>query len=212
MQFSNSVSNFFDLDHSMTTSFRLGAIAVALSASASILSAQTPPAPPKAALSTTAPLVVTLLKDIEDVSGKFVGLAKAIPVDKYDWRPAADVRSVREVLLHVASDNYLLPALAGSAAPTITGIDLKDFKSVDRFEKRPLSRDSVVAELERSFMHLGNAMAKTGTQNLADVVNMFGQKSPVQDLWILTTTHLHEHLGQSIAYARMNGVKPPWSK
>jgi hypothetical protein len=24
--------------------------------------------------------------------------------------------------------------------------------------------------------------------------------------------HMHEHLGQSIAYARMNGITPPWSK
>ena len=196
----------------MTRSFRLTAVAAALGASAFALPAQTPAAPPKAALSTTAPLVVTLLKDIEGVGEKFIGLAKAFPADKYDWRPDPAVRSVREVLLHVASDNYLLPALAGTAAPAATGIDLKDFKSVERYEKRSLSRDSVIAELERSFTHLGNAMAKTTASNLAEKVNMFGQQSPVQDLWILTTTHLHEHLGQSIAYARSNGVKPPWSR
>lgn len=196
----------------MTRSFRLTAVAAALSASAFVLPAQTPAAAPKAALPSTAPLVVTLLKDIEGVSEKFMGLARAIPADKYDWRPDPGVRSVREVLLHVASDNYLLPALAGTVAPAATGIDLKDFKSVERYEKRPLSRDSVIAELERSFTHLGHAMAKTTASNLADTVNMFGQQSPVQDLWITTTTHLHEHLGQSIAYARSNGVKPPWSR
>ena len=56
--------------------------------------------------------------------------------------------------------------------------------------------------LERSFTHLGNAMAKTGAGNLADKVNMFGQQAPMHDLWILTTTHLHEHLGQFIACAQ----------
>ena len=191
---------------------RLAVAAALVAACTSSLAAQAPAKPPRAALASTAPLVVTLLKDIEGVSDKFVGLAKAIPAEKYDWRPAADVRSVREVLLHVASDNYLLPALAGTAAPAWTGIVLTDFKSVERYEKRGLSRDSVVAELERSFVHLANAMAKTGAGNLADKVNMFGQQSPLQDLWILTTTHLHEHLGQSIAYARSNGVKPPWSR
>ena len=190
--------------------------AVALTAFCSVLSsslvAQAPAAAPKAALPTTAPIVVTLLKDIEGVSTKMIGLAKAIPADKYDWRPAEGVRSIREVMLHVAADNYLLPALAGTAAPAVTGIDLRDFKSVDRFEKRALSRDSVVAELERSFTWLGNTMAKTTTDKLTGMVNLFGQQSPLQDLWITTTTHLHEHLGQSIAYARSNGVKPPWTR
>ena len=31
-------------------------------------------------------------------------------------------------------------------------------------------------------------------------------------MWIGATTHLHEHLGQLIAYARSNGVVPPWSR
>ena len=195
----------------MTRSFSIAVLSIALTAAS--VSAQAPAAaPPKAALPTTAPLVVTLLKDIEDVGAKMVGLAKAIPAEKYDWRPGAGVRSVREVMLHVASDNYLLPALAGTPAPAATGIDLKDFKSVERFEKRPLSRDSVIAELERSFTYLGNAMAKTTPETLPSTVSMFGQKSPLQDLWISTTTHLHEHLGQSIAYARTNGVKPPWTR
>jgi uncharacterized damage-inducible protein DinB len=28
----------------------------------------------------------------------------------------------------------------------------------------------------------------------------------------LLATHNHEHLGQMIAYARMNGIAPPWSR
>ncbi len=197
---------------SMMRSIRFAAAVVVLSAAPVLLAAQAAPKAPKAAQPTTAPLVITLMRDVEGVGDKFVALAKSMPADKYDWRPAAGVRSVREVLLHVASDNYLLPALAGSPAPAVTGIDLKDFKSVDRFEKRALAKDSVIAEVERSFAHLGQMMAKTRTENLGDMLSMFGQKSPVQDLWITTATHLHEHLGQSIAYARSNAVIPPWSK
>lgn len=194
----------------MTRSIRTAAALLALCAAP--LAAQGAPKAPKAALPTTAPIVVTLLRDIEGVGDKMLGLAKAIPADKYDYRPAPGTRSVREVMLHVASDNYLLPALAGTAAPTVTGIDLKDFKSVERFEKRALSKDSVIAEVERSFTHLGNAMAKTNAGALESMISMFGQKSSAQDLWITTTTHLHEHLGQSIAYARSNAIVPPWSK
>ena len=196
----------------MSSRFRIAFVAAATIVAFAPAGAQQTPAAPRGVTGSTAPLAASLIKDLNGLGDKFMALAKAIPADKYDWRPGSDVRSVREVMLHVASDNYLLPALAGTAAPAATGIVLTDFKSVERYEKRALSRDSVVAELERSFTHLANAMAKTGAANLAEKVNMFGQQSPLQDLWILTTTHLHEHLGQSIAYARSNGVKPPWSR
>ena len=196
----------------MSSVIRCTVLAVAIATSFTRLEAQPPSPRPKAALPTTAPLVVMLLRDVEGVGDKLVGLAKAMPADKYDWRPGPGVRSVREVFLHVASDNYLLPALLGTPAPAGTGIDAKDFKTVDRFEKRAMSRDSVIAELEHSFTHLSHAMARTNAAQLATDVKFFGQSSTMQESWIGTTTHLHEHLGQSIAYARTNGVKPPWTK
>lgn len=160
----------------------------------------------------TAPVVTDLMKDVDGVQQKFVALAKAMPVDKYGWRPGTGVRSVGEVFLHVASDNYLLPALAGTPMPASTNLDMKNFKTFETYEKRGLTRDQVVADLETSFAHLKAAMTKTTSATIASPVDMFGQKGTQQSLWIMTTTHLHEHLGQAIAYARMNGVTPPWSK
>ena len=69
-----------------------------------------------------------------------------------------------------------------------------------------------MAELEVGFAHLKTAMQKTTAAMLMNSLDMFGQKSTQQATWVSTTTHLHEHLGQSIAYARMNGIVPPWSK
>ena len=159
-----------------------------------------------------APVVTDLMKDVDGVAQKFVALAKAMPLDKYGWRPAVGVRSVSEVLLHVASDNYLLPAMVGDMPPASTGINAKDFKTLATYEKRGVSREQTVADLEASFAHLKATMMKTTSATLMNPVDMFGQKSTQQGLWILTTTHLHEHLGQAIAYARMNGIVPPWSK
>lgn len=175
-------------------------------------SAQT--AIPKGANANTAPIVAILMKDAAGVGDKMVALANAIPESKYDWRPNGDtkVRSVREVMLHVASDNYLIPALGGAMAPAATGIDLKDYKSVERYEKRALAKDAVVKELEESFTHLANVMGKTTPADLTKDISMFGQKAQTQELWVMATTHLHEHLGQAIAYARTNAIVPPWSK
>ncbi len=160
----------------------------------------------------TAPVVVDLMKDIDGVEKKFVALAKATPPEKLAWRPAAGVRSMGEVLLHVASDNYLLPAGFGVAIPASTNIKADDFKTLTTYEKRALTREQIVTELESSFAHLKNAMTKTTAADLTKPVSMFGMNSNAQSMWILTATHLHEHLGQSIAYARMNGIVPPWSK
>lgn len=160
----------------------------------------------------TAPIVADLIKDVEGVEKKLVALANATPIEKLSWRPAAGVRSIGEVLLHVASDNYLLPFGFGVAIPAATKIDGSDFKTLTAYETRPLTRAQIVTELEASFAHLKVSMAKTAATDLTKPVTMFGMKSTAQSMWILTATHLHEHLGQSIAYARMNGIVPPWSK
>ena len=160
----------------------------------------------------TAPLMIDLMKAVDGVQSKMVALAKATPQAKYLWRPGAGVRSVSEVFLHVAGDNYLMPALAGTAIPAATKLDMKNFKTFEAFEKQNMTQGQVVAALDASFAHLKAAMTKTTAGDLAVQVDMFGQKTTKQGLWIGTTTHLHEHLGQSIAYARVNGIVPPWSK
>ena len=55
------------------------------------------------------------------------------------------------------------------------------------------------------------ALTSTSSGKLVEPVTMFGESFTGQSAWILAVTHLHEHLGQMIAYARTNGVKPPWS-
>lgn len=157
-------------------------------------------------------LMGDLLKDIGDVESKVVGLAKAMPEASYAWRPSAGVRSTGEVFAHIASDNYFLPAAMGIAAPAETGINGKDFKTAAAFEKRSMTRDQIIAEVTKSFTFLKGAMNGMSDAQLNAAVEMFGQKSTNRGMWITTATHLHEHLGQLIAYARSNKVTPPWSK
>lgn len=152
-----------------------------------------------------------LLTDVTQVEKKMLDLAKSIPADKYGWRPAEGVRSIGEVLLHISADNYLLPAMLGTPADPATGIKADDYKTAVAFENRKMSRDAIIAELEKSFAHLKKSLSATSDAKLGDKVSMFGQTFTVQQTWILTTTHVHEHLGQMIAYARSNGIKPPWS-
>ena len=157
-------------------------------------------------------LMGDLLKDITEVETKVLGLAKALPEATYSWRPSPGVRSTGEVLAHVAADNYFLPAAMGIAAPGETGINGKDFKTAAAFEKRSMTRDQVIAELAKSFAFLKTSMTAVTDAQLNAPIELFGQKTTNRSMWITTATHLHEHLGQLIAYARSNKVTPPWSK
>lgn len=168
------------------------------------LSGQDAAAPP--------PAVAALLRDLGMLEQKLVGLAEAIPEDKYGYRPAEGVRSVSEVLMHVAADNYFLPTAADVAAPAETGIKSGDYPSVQAYEGRSATRAEALAALRASFAHLRTAMQGTDQAFLEKTLNLFGMEMTGLDLWVMTTTHLHEHLGQSIAYARANAVVPPWSR
>ena len=150
-----------------------------------------------------------LLKDVQEAKGKIVGLAKAMPEAAWEWRPGPGVRSTKEVFIHLTADNYFIPVGAGATAPAATGIG-EDYKTVQAFEKRSRTRDQVIAELEASFTFLEKEMTATTDAKLATPSKW--PKTSTQQLWIASTTHLHEHLGQLITYARSNKITPPWTK
>lgn len=156
-------------------------------------------------------LMAEMHRDVNDVQKKFNDLAKAIPESAYAWRPSG-ARSIGEALLHVASDNYLIPVMMGKPIPASTNISATDMKTVEAYEKRNLTKDQIVAELDASFRHLHAAMGLTTDANLTENIKFFGQDWSRQRAMLLTVTHLHEHLGQLIAYARSNNVAPPWSR
>lgn len=178
-----------------------------------------------AALATSFPATVTLAqgapsapswmgemhRDVNQAQQKMIDLANAIPENAYDWRPSPGTRSVREVFLHVVSDNYFIPIAMGKPAPESSGIT-SDMKSTAAYEQRKMTKAQIVAELETSYQHLHQGMGLTTDANATEMIKFFGQDWTRMRAMTLTVTHLHEHLGQMIAYARSNNVVPPWSK
>jgi uncharacterized damage-inducible protein DinB len=152
-----------------------------------------------------------VIKSTSEAEEKFVGLANALS-DKYSWRPGEGVRSVQEVLMHVAADNYFIPAAMGVPAPAATRITATDYAAMQAFEKQALSKDATVAAVKTSFEHLRKALGSIPEARMNESIKVFGMDFTVRQFMILTTTHLHEHLGQLIAYARTNSIKPPWSR
>jgi uncharacterized damage-inducible protein DinB len=139
------------------------------------------------------------LKDAED---KVLSLADAFPAKTYGWRPMDGVRSTSEVFVHIAASNYMLPSLVGVKSPVNNARDL---------EKTLTDKQKVVEFLKQSFAHLRQAILNTSEKDLEKPAKFFQEGTTVRGVYFLTATHLHEHLGQLIAYARENRIVPPWS-
>ena len=144
-----------------------------------------------------------IVRQIEDAEKKLLALAEAVPAEKFAWRPAEGVRSVGEVFAHVSGGNYFLPTFWGAKMPE--GLDPRSF------EKAGSDKAKTVDTLKKSFAHVKQTIAAVPDSDLDRTVKFFGQEGSVRTVMLILATHGHEHLGQSIAYARMNGVAPPWS-
>ncbi|MBX2992820.1 MAG: DinB family protein [Bacteroidetes bacterium] len=150
-----------------------------------------------------------LLGQISHVEKQILDLENAIPDKKMTWRPAKDVRSVSEVYMHVALANYFLLSFLGVAPPE--GITLGNTDSAPAWEKSTTNKKEIADRMTSSFTFTKNAIKEMSDEDLEKQVEFFGQKLSARSMLMVLLSHLHEHLGQSIAYARMNNVVPPWT-
>jgi uncharacterized damage-inducible protein DinB len=150
------------------------------------------------------------LLSFEDAETKVLKLAKAIPAEKYSWRPGKDVRSVGEVYVHIANGNRLLLTLAGGMPPDEAFEQM--VKAGQDREKSITDKADVLEDLEASFKQVHGALKAAAEADLSKPIEFFGTPSTPRAVFMALSNHVSEHLGQSIAYARMNGVVPPWSR
>ena len=149
------------------------------------------------------------LTELDSLQSKFLQLAEAFPADKYSWRPTAGVRSVGEVFMHVATEYYLFsPMLFGAPSSPVVGSGPQAYRKLEASATKP----EVLARLKEGFAYTKQAVGGVSIDSLGNKRKMFGQEFTVLESSLVMTGDLHEHLGQLIAYARVNGIKPPWSR
>ncbi len=144
--------------------------------------------------------------DMRAVGEKFVALAQAMPADTYGWRPEEGVRSVSEVFMHIAGANVGLP-FNFMQVPPPAGYGPDWAAGAEQIS----DKDAIVGHLKAAFDHLATTLEGLTDEQLVQPVNVFGRDTNWMGAVMLLQTHSHEHLGQAIAYARSNGVTPPWS-
>lgn len=150
-----------------------------------------------------------MLGQLEYVQGQVMQLEDAMPQSKMSWRPAKGVRSVSEVYLHIAFANYLLAKFAGIPLPE--GLGVSSPSDADKWDKSTTNKKEIAERMKKSFNFLKDAIKAMPDADLEKQVTFFGQQMTVRGMLLTTLSHIHEHMGQSIAYARMNGIAPPWT-
>jgi uncharacterized damage-inducible protein DinB len=143
------------------------------------------------------------LEGIAYYEQRYTRLAKAVPAETYTWRPGEGVRSVGEVFTHITAANYGVSRALGTALPN--GFDPKAIQALSG------DKPKVLQALKESFAHLRNA-ALALNDDADKPQKMFGRQSTLRGSFMIIIGHFGEHLGQSIAYARVNGVVPPWTE
>jgi uncharacterized damage-inducible protein DinB len=136
-------------------------------------------------------------------SRQIIALAEATPADKFSWRPAPGVRSVSEVYMHIVLGNYGLLGQAGAK------MQLDTSKLPANPEKNINAKADVITWLKNSQDAVRDGYATADRQKK---VKFLGKETTADFVFLRILVHNHEHMGQSIAYARMIGVVPPWSK
>src|SRR5258708_45711 len=155
------------------------------------------------------PAAADILLSFSDSAQKVMALAKAVPEEKYAWRPGPGVRSFGEVFVHIATANQLLLNIASS---TLSREDLgKAIEAQSKTEKQGASKERVQQMLTERFAAVRKALETETAGSLARDANFFGTATTRRGVLVILNTHIAEHLGQAIAYARMNGITPPWS-
>jgi POT family proton-dependent oligopeptide transporter len=149
------------------------------------------------------------LADLDTLKARFLALANAIPAEKFSWRPGTGVRSVGEVFMHVASEFYgWAPVAYGGLGSPVVGQGREAYQKFEAMSTKP----EVLKHLKESAEYALSTVGAMDPSALTGIRKIYGGDRTIIQTSFGVLDDLHEHLGQLIAYARMNGVTPPWSK
>lgn len=145
-----------------------------------------------------------LLGHFSRSSSKMTRLSAAVPAELYTWSPGEGTMSVARVYAHIARYNYYyLETSLGIAAPESVNLDAME-NTVDKRLVELMLRESVA--------HVKKHVGAMSEEDLNRQVTLYGRQVDAWQVLTQLVSHMNEHVGQSVAYARINGITPPWSR
>lgn len=158
-----------------------------------------------AAQSAPSDIRAELRNQFEASAQKLVMLAEAMPAESYDWTPGEGVATVGRVYAHIAHYNYLYPE-SNLGIPAGEGVEH------GTWEEEVGDKARLVPILTESMDHVRTVFEGMSDEELQEPTTLYGRQVAKWSVLLQLVAHMNEHLGQSIAYARSNGVVPPWSR
>ncbi len=157
-----------------------------------------------AAQSSAGDVADEIMGHFQSSTNKVGALAAAVPEELYGWSPGEGVMTVAQVYAHITHYNFMyLRDNMGIAAPA--GVHVDDIESIE-------DKAKILALFDQSVEHVRGAIGHLSPGDLAAPTRLYGRDVPKWAVMMQLVAHMNEHLGQSIAYARMNGIAPPWSR
>ena len=148
------------------------------------------------------------VEDLKTMKDKFAGLAEAFPDGAWDWRPMEGTRSVKDVVGLIVAEGNLFPGVWGAPAAQGAGANFRE--EIGR--ALAMDRAAMIAAMNQAFDHMIASVEEMEDPARMQAVSYFGRDTDAGTAVGMAATDMHEHLGQLIAYARMNEIVPPWSR
>lgn len=158
------------------------------------------------------------LWELDIAEKQLLALAEAFPADGYGWRPQG-ARSVSEVVVHVAAGNLMLLDLSGAKnADDLYGHREGDFVQRmfpaiavnEKLERTVTGKAEAVAMLKRSLQAVRDCFTQAADDELQRQDHLFGEITTIRRSYLRLLCHMHEHMGQLIAYTRAMNLPVPW--
>jgi hypothetical protein len=157
-------------------------------------------------------LAETLDSWVTTTEGEVLGVADALPDDKYDFAPPttlgdfAGVRTFAQQVKHLAADNYWMAALIMGQKP---GVEM----STETGPASARSKAEILAYLRGSFAALHAAVATINSRNVVSPTAPVGAWQRTRlSFAVDAIAHSYDHYGQLVEYLRLNGIEPPASR
>lgn len=144
-----------------------------------------------------------MLGQFENSSFKMTALSEAMPEELWDWSPMEGTMPVATVYAHIARYNFMYLA-ENLGIPAPEGIDWQNLESIT---DRTAIREALVLSVE----HVREAVGAMTAEDLTRTTTLYGRQVPGWAVLVQLVSHMNEHVGQAVSYARMNGIVPPWS-
>jgi uncharacterized damage-inducible protein DinB len=142
------------------------------------------------------------LRGLFDVTRQYItATAEMLDEELYAFRPTEEVRSMGELLAHIANAQFsFCSAAAGEQSP-----------SSENFEETRTTKAQIVAALEQGFSYCAGVFDGTTDAEGGNGVTFFGGQNTVFGVLAFNSAHNYEHYGNLVTYMRLNGITPPSS-